>query len=116
MTLDALIVVLIIFILYFVWWTSRSSRSPGLQGTPETSNSEKFVDYSDATGLNSSGPAFTSGASMRIAETRVTDLSGDWRTKFGEQEGDWYARHMIHRNPSFRGMIEDPTYRTATTF
>lgn len=103
MSLDAVILILIIIVIYIAWRLSRGA-SP-----------EAFIDYKQALGVDSSAPAYTSGATMRIAETRISDLSGEWRTKFGEDEGKWYARHLI-RNPEAARQITNPTYHTATTF
>jgi hypothetical protein len=66
---------------------------------------ENFTDY----------PTYTSGASMRIGEARVSDISGQWRTKFGEDEGKWYARYYA-RDSQEAQQIKNPTYRTAVTF
>lgn len=102
MSFDTLIAFLIILILCFIWFRHKSLA-------------EEFIDYKEALGMSSSAPSYTSGASMRVAETRISDLSGDWRTKFGEDEGRWYARQYV-RNPEAADRIANPTYRTATTF
>lgn len=102
MTLDTSIAFLIILLICFIWFRRKSSP-------------EAFIDYKEALGMSSSAPTYTSGASMRIGETRISDLSGDWRTKFGEDEGRWYARQFV-RDPEAAYRIANPTYRTATTF
>jgi hypothetical protein len=80
---------------------------------------ESFID--PGTGGKSGGdpgPAYTSGATMRVAETRVSDAAGDWWSSLGDQEGKFYARYFAPPGESAfeRSQIENPTYHTATTF
>jgi hypothetical protein len=56
-------------------------------------------------------PTYTSGASMRIADVVATDLYGDFLTKLGEQEGEFYAKYF--RAPPSAIHRENPLFHTA---
>lgn len=95
MTSDAIIFVLILVLIYFAIF----------------SRNERFIDL----GNDPSGPpTYTSGASMRIDDTSVSDNIGNYWQEFGKREGEYYAKYM-NLSRTDRDIVKNPTYGTALT-
>jgi hypothetical protein len=94
--------ILLIILIYFVATAGAKSR-------------EKVATKPDYAQMYSEPPGYTSGATMRISGVYASDLRGDYMTKLGEKEGEFYARYFSS-NEDTADKIRSPTYKTAVSF